>query len=299
MPSSTDIELFDRKALRHARARAAKTSSDHLFLNAWAEKHIAERLMDINRKFDIALQIGMRNDGAALLNTKKIKHLISSETSTVSSFSSPSIVADEEFLPFAHGSLDLITSALNLHSVNDLPGTLLQIRRALKDDGLFISAILGGETLYELREAFTHAEMKLKGGISPRIFPFADKQQMGALLQRAGFALPVIDSEIITVTYDNIFKLMHDLRFMGEGNIIKERSRTNPGKAFFMEAAQYYAENFSEPDGRIKASFEIIFLLGWAPHESQQKPLAPGSADNKLADALKTNEIKTGEKATP
>jgi hypothetical protein len=134
------------------------------------------------------------------------------------------------------------------------------------------------------------AELTLKNGASPRVFPFADKQQAGALLQRAGFALPVVDSDILTVTYDTMFKLMHDLRGMGESNIIAARNRTNPGKAFFMEAARHYAERFSDPDGRIRASFEIIYMIGWAPHESQQKPLRPGSAKTRLAEALKTQE---------
>ncbi|MCB1531583.1 MAG: methyltransferase domain-containing protein [Alphaproteobacteria bacterium] len=293
MSSATDIHIFDRKAAALKRARIKK---DHLFLFDWAQKQIAERLDVVNRDFDLALQLGTRGDQAPLLSSPKIKTLLSLDTNADST---PGTIADEEMLPLETSSLDLVTSALNLHSINDLPGTLIQIRRALKADGLFVGALLGGETLHELRDSLAQAELKLKDGMSPRVFPFADKQQMGALMQRAGFALPVIDSEIITVTYENIFKLMHDLRFMGESNIIAERSRTNPGKDFFMEAARHYAQNYSEPDGRIRASFEVIFLLGWAPHESQQKPLAPGSAQKKLADALRTDEIKTGEKATP
>lgn len=193
---------------------------------------------------------------------------------------------DEEFLPFKSQSLDVLTSNLRLHAVNDLPGALTQIRQALKPDGFFLAAMFGGETLYELRESLTHAELAIKGGVSPRVFPFADKQQMGALLQRAGFALPVVDSDILTVTYENMFALMHDLRGMGEGNMIAARDKRNPGKRLFMEAARYYDEHFKEPDGRIRASFEIIFLAGWAPHESQQKPLKPGSADTSLTEVL-------------
>lgn len=206
-----------------------------------------------------------------------------------------SIFADEEFLPFANESFDLVLGTLNLHTVNDLPGALLQIRKSLKPDGLFLASMLGGETLYELRQVMTQAEMNTRGGISPRIAPFADKQQMGALLQRAGFNLPVVDSDIITVTYDNIFKLFHDLRYMGEGNAIAARDKTPPGKKLFMEAARLYQEQFAGADGRITASFEIIFLTGWAPHSSQQKPLRPGSAETSLADALSTREIKTGD----
>lgn len=294
--SPSDIEIFDRKALRLVRTRAAAAPDDHLFLLDWAEKQIADRLLDVNRSFGTALQIGARTDGAMLTNTGKIEYLIRTD---ITDAGAPSVIADEEFLPFAPASLDLVISTLNLHSVNDLPGALLQIRQALKPDGLFIAAIFGGETLHELRDSLTQAEVKLKDGISPRVFPFADKQQMGALLQRAGFALPVVDSDIVRVSYDNMFKLLHDVRGMGEGNIIRARNKANPGKAFFMEAAQHYATHHAVEDARIEASFEIIFLIGWAPHESQQKPLAPGSAQNKLADALKAEEIKTGDKATP
>lgn len=299
MQKPPEIEVFDRAALKRARYRASKSDASYYFLHDWSYKQIAERLLDVTREFETALQIGVRGNTQEILDTNKIKTLITTELVGGAECQKPSLIADEEFIPIKDQSLDLVFSALNLHSVNDLPGTLLQIKRALKDDGLFIAALFGGETLHELRTSLLHAETALKDGISPRVFPFADKQQMGALLQRADFALPVIDSEIITVTYDNMFKLMHDLRLMGEGNIIKERSRVNPGRAFFMEAAQYYAEHFSEPDGRIVASFEIIFLLGWAPHASQQKPLVPGSAQHKLADALKTDEIKTGDKAIP
>lgn len=264
-----DILIFDR-ALRHNnKHRAGQNLSDHRFLIDWANGQIQDRLGDIKRDF------------TATLDLEEPLHTI----------------GETEILGLPENSLDLITSTLELHSINDLPGLLIQINRALKPDGLFLGAIFGGETLHELRESLIQAEVKLKGGASPRVFPFADKQQMGALMQRAGFALPVIDSEILTVTYDNMFKLMHDLRGMGEGNIIRGRNKLNPGKALFMEAAKHYAENHADPDGRIRASFEIIFLIGWAPHDSQQKPLRPGSAQTKLADALNTDEIKTGEKA--
>lgn len=261
------IAVFDREILKRRLKRSASDFAQHDFLHQWTKKQTDERLRDIKRTF-------------------KAEHHIKPEH------------FDTEFeaLNLEPDSLDLITSTLNLHSVNDLPGVLTQIKAALKADGLFLASMFGGETLYELRESLMHAELELKGGVSPRVFPFADKQQVGALLQRAGFALPVVDSEILTVTYDNMFKLMHDLRGMGESNIISERSRVNPGKAFFMRAAEYYAENFAEDDGRLPASFEIIFMIGWAPHESQQKPLKPGSAENRLADALSTEEIKAGER---
>ena len=259
--------IFDRELLNARRARGAKGFHDYDFLHRFAEAQIKERLEVVKRDFENALELKNQHFDLEL-----------------------------EALNISDAPYDLITSALELHTINDLPGALMQVRSALKPDGLFIGAVFGGETLHELRASLHHAEMHTKGGVSPRVFPFADKQQIGGLLQRAGFALPVVDSEIVTVTYDNIFKLMHDLRGMGENNIIHERSRVNPGKAFFMEAAKYYAENYPEdPEvlgGRIVASFEIIFMLGWAPHESQQKPLKPGSAENRLADALKSKESK-------
>ncbi len=290
--NAQDIKVFDRDRIRHNRRRAAAHFFDHSFLFDWTSKQISERLQDIKREFPLALQIGTRGPGVRLQN------LITMDICGGTTNQNPTLIADEEFLPFAGESLDLVTSTLNLHSVNDLPGALLQIRKALKPDGLFLAAMFGGETLHELRQVMTQAEMNIKGGASPRVSPFADKQQMGALLQRAGFNLPVIDSDIITVTYDNIFKLFHDLRFMGEGNTILARDKTPPGKALFLEAARLYQEQFAEKDGRLVASFEVIFLLGWSPHESQQKPLRPGSAKHSLAEALDTQEQKTGDLAS-
>ncbi len=283
--AGNDIHIFDRSALAQRRRRAAGRFAEYDFLFTWTRAQILDRLSDIKRDFPLALQLGGR--GGAI--RKDIPYL------DLCPALQPDFIADEEFLPLKPGSLDMVCSALSLHSVNDLPGALAQIRRALRPDGLFIAAMFGGESLYELRESLMHAEISLKGGVSPRVFPFADKPQMGDLLQRAGFALPVVDSEVITVTYDNIFKLMADLRGMGESNVIAARDKRNPGKAFFMEAGRHYQDHYSEPDGRIKATFEIIFLLGWTPHDSQQRPLKPGSATSRLADALGTSEIKTGE----
>jgi SAM-dependent methyltransferase len=204
--------------------------------------------------------------------------------------------ADEETLPFADGSLDLVTSALTLQFVNDLPGTLIQIRRALKPDGLLLAAVVGGESLAELREAIAAAESEIEGGISPRVAPFADVQELGALMQRAGFALPVIDNERLVVRYDSVFALMRDLRRMGATNVLHERRRKPLKRATLRRMTEIYAERFSDADGRLRASFEIVWLSGWAPHESQQRPLKPGSATQRLADALGTSEISTGEK---
>jgi SAM-dependent methyltransferase len=206
-------------------------------------------------------------------------------------------VADEETLPFRDGSLDLVVSALALQFVNDLPGALIQIRRALKPDGLFLAALIGGDSLAELRAAFAQAESEVEGGISPRVAPFADLRDLGALLQRAGLALPVTDIDRVTVRYASPLALMHDLRRMGATNVLTERRRKPLRRATLRRLFEIYAERFADPDGRIRATFEIVWLSGWAPHESQQQPLKPGSARARLADALRTTEIPAGEKA--
>jgi SAM-dependent methyltransferase len=206
------------------------------------------------------------------------------------------VISDEEALPFAAGSLDLVVSALALQFVNDLPGVLVQIRRALKPDGLLLAVLIGGDSLTELRSAFAAAEAEVEGGISPRVAPFADIRELGGLLQRAGFALPVVDSERVVVRYNSALALMRDLRRMGATNILHERQRQPLKRATLARMAEIYAERFSDPDGRIRSTFEIIWLSGWVPHESQQKPLKPGSAAQRLADALGTTELPAGEK---
>jgi SAM-dependent methyltransferase len=209
----------------------------------------------------------------------------------------PFVIIDEEALPFRDGSLDLLVSGLALHFANDLPGVLTQIRRALKPDGLFVAALLGGETLTELRQAFAQAESETEGGASPRVAPFADLRQLGALLQRAGFALPVTDVERLTVRYGSPFDLMHDLRRMGATNTLAARRRVPLRRTTLMRMADIYARRFADDDGRIRATFDLVWLSGWAPHPEQQQPLRPGSAKTRLADALGTREIPTGEKA--
>jgi SAM-dependent methyltransferase len=206
------------------------------------------------------------------------------------------IAADEEALPFCDGVFDLVVSALALQFVNDLPGTLVQIRRALKPDGLFVAAILGGETLTELRQSFATAESEVEGGVSPRVAPFADLRDLGALLQRAGFALPVTDTDRLTVRYGSAFALMHDLRRMGATNALADRRRTPLKRATLMRMGEIYAERFADHDGRLRATFEIMWLSGWAPDPSQQQPLRPGTAKARLADALGTREFPAGEK---
>lgn len=293
----SDIFVFDRDALAARKMRALRDFSSFDFLFRWAGAQIADRLLDVNRQFETALQIGTRGVIGA---HPKIGHLTGMDITPAPFEAVQTYVrGSEEFLPFGDGSLDLVLSNLNLHNVNDLPGALLQIRRALKPDGLFIGCLFGGETLRQLRDCMTRAEISLRGGVSPRVFPFADKPQMADLMQRAGFTLPVVDSEIITVTYDHVFKLFHDLRGMAESNIIAARDKRYAGRDLFLHTAQLYAQNYSDADGRIEASFEVIFLIGWAAHESQQKPLRPGSAQHRLAEVLGSEEIKTGDNATP
>ncbi len=194
---------------------------------------------------------------------------------------------DDERLPLAPQSLDLVLSALALHFANDLPGVMAQIRRALRPDGLFLAALLGGDTLTELRQAFAAAEVELEGGLSPRVLPFADLRDLGALLQRAGFALPVADVDRVVVRYDDAFALMQDLRRMGATNVLADRRRTPLRRATLLRMAQVYAERFADSDGRIRATFDIVWLSGWAPHASQQQPLQPGSAKASLEEAVR------------
>jgi len=289
---SDTIQIFDRVRIRANRNRGA-LHSGHAFLHEWCARALLSRLNDIKRDFSLGVSVGAGGSNI-LRQTPKIKTLITTDLSErlLQGISGMRIQADEEFFPFGAESLDLVLSPMALHTVNDLPGTLLQIRQALKPDGLFMGALLGGETLHELRQVMAESELSLREGLSPRIFPFADKPQMGSLLQRAGFSLPVVDSEIVTVTYENAFKLMRDIRLMGEGNAIIRRDKSYTGKALFMETARLYQERFSGPDGRIEATFEVIFLIGWSPHESQQKPLKPGSATARLADVLNAKEIQ-------
>lgn len=207
-----------------------------------------------------------------------------------SSTEAPVTIASLEEVPVEPESVNLIVSPLSLHLTDDTPGAFIQVRRALKPDGLFLAAIPGSGTLQELREALLAAEAELTGGASPRVIPFADVRDVGALLQRAGFALPVTDTETYTVRYDSLFALIRDLRAMGMTSPLSARSRTPVSRRFFLRAAEIYAERFSDPDGRVRATFSIIYLSGWAPHESQQKPLKPGSAKQRLSVALGTKE---------
>jgi len=291
--------VFDRQILRARRARARKLGAATFLLDRVAED-LAERLGAVLRHFEVAIDLGTPTDAVrrALALSGKAGTLIAAEpdAAVLPAGSFPRVVTDEEALPFADASLDLVVSALSLQFGNDLPGTLIQIRRALKPDGLFLAALIGGDSLSELRDAFAQAESEMEGGLSPRVAPFADLRDLGGLLQRAGFALPVADSERLTVRYDSAFALMRDLRAMGATNVLTERRRTPLKRATLLRMAQIYAERFADSDGRVRATFEIAWLSGWAPHESQQKPLKPGSATMRLADALGAKEIPTGEK---
>jgi SAM-dependent methyltransferase len=290
--------IFDRMLL-DARHRRASRLGPATFLLDRVVADLTERLAAVTRTFALAADIGTPTDvlATALRQSDRIGAVVSARTLPALAGDSPAIVADPEALPFGREKLDLAVSALALQSVNDLPGVLIQIRRALKPDGLFLAAMLGGDTLTELRESFFAAESEREGGASPRVAPFTEVRAAGALLQRAEFALPVVDSDRLTVRYASPFALMHDLRHMGATNALVERRRTPLRRATLLRAAEIYAQRFSDPDGKIRATFEIVWLSGWAPHDSQQQPLRPGSARARLADALGTPELPAGEKS--
>ena len=284
--------LFDRALHRRRLARAARTGYAG-FLKARAATDAAERLSDILRDFPVAVDLGAR-DGAfasALEGTPargRVGAVIEADLSAsmLADRSGPRLVADEERLPFAPASLDLVVSLLSLHWTNDLPGALLQVRRALKPDGLFIGAFLGGATLTELRQCLLEAEAEVAGGAGPRVSPFADGVDAAGLLQRAGFALPVSDVDRVTVSYAHPLRLLADLRAMGETNVLRDRPRRPLTRATLARAFEIYRERFGGPDGRVPATFEIITATGWAPSPVQQQPLKPGSATARLADAI-------------
>lgn len=294
--SETGI-VFDR-ALGRRRLTRALAADYPDFLLARATQDLEERLSAVLRQFTVAADLGTALPLAApVLRAKAQTLLRMAEAAGGPADLAADFLGDLERLPLAPACLDLAASLLALHGVNDLPGALIQIRRALRPDGLFIGCLLGGRTLNELRQVLLEAEAETSGGVSPRIAPFADLRDLGSLLQRAGFALPVVDSEVVTVRYRDIFGLLRDLRGMGWGNALSARRRSGMRRDTLMRAASLYAERFADPDGRLRATFEIVWLSGWAPHESQQKPLRPGSAKTRLADALGVREIGTGDKA--
>jgi len=298
------MNVFDRRLVGRHRDRAAAGFSGHDFLVRAVAERLADRLDDVRRRFQTALDLGCHGGQmqAALRGRDDISILVQTDLSPamLHTASGLRVAADEEWLPFAEGAFDLVLSCLSLHWVNDLPGALLQARRALKPDGLFLAAILGGETLKELRQALMRAEIETTGGASPRLSPFADVRDAGALLQRAGFALPVVDSETLTVSYPSPLALLHELRGMGETNAVLARRRTFTGRRTLLAAFGEYETQFAGPDGRVPATFQVITMTGWAPDpESQQRPLRPGSASQRLADALGTDERPTADEAAP
>jgi SAM-dependent methyltransferase len=284
--------IFDRVLLRLRRRRANALGPVTFLLDRVADD-MADRLAAVLRRFDVAVDLGTPGPAvrAAIARLGSVGKIVA-----VDAISTATVIADEEMLPFGDATIDLVVSGLTLQFANDLPGVLVQIRRALKPDGLFLAALLGGETLTELRQSFAEAESDIEKGISPHVAPFADLRDLGALLQRAGFALPVTDADRVTVRYGTVFELMHDLRRMGATNALLARRRTPLRRATLLRMAEIYASRFGDPDGRVRATFEIVWLSGWAPHPDQQQPLKPGSAKTRLADALGAREISAGEK---
>ncbi|MBC6982387.1 methyltransferase domain-containing protein [Caulobacter sp. 17J80-11] len=296
--------LFDRTLHRRRLDRAARAYADADFLKVRAATDAVERLEAIMRSFPLAVDLGARDGTFARLLAdsparERVGALIEADLSAamLANRPGPRVVVDEERLPFAPESLDLVVSTLALHWTNDLPGALVQIRRALKPDGLFMGAFFGGLTLTELRQALLQAEDEVTGGAGPRVSPFADAFDAAGLLQRAGFALPVSDVDRVTVRYSHPLKLLADLRAMGEANVLLDRPKRPLSRAVLARACEIYIERFAEADGRVPATFEIVTATGWAPHESQQKPLKPGSAKVRLADALHAVEHKAGDRA--
>jgi NADH dehydrogenase [ubiquinone] 1 alpha subcomplex assembly factor 5 len=284
--------IFDRRLLRQRRTRAAVDLHAHDFLLKEIGERLCDRLSDIARSFPLTLDLGAR-DGllARTLNGRGgIETLIQLDASLINARrtrqAGPSLVADEELLPFKAACFDAILSNLALHWVNDLPGALAQIRNSLKPDGLFLASLFGTGTLNELRTCLLEAELAELGGASPRVSPFADLRDAAGLLQRAGFALPVADVDTVTVTYGDFFALLHDLRGMGETNALFDRLKHPTRRTIFARAAAIYQDRFSDSEGRLCATFQVLFLTGWAPHESQQQPAKRGSGKTSLKDVL-------------
>lgn len=282
--------LFDLDLVTENRRRAHMRRADGAdFLLQVAAGELADRLSLVERHFEQAVELHGASGATArkCMETGRIGNLRRVETHSNFAEADEALTeAPLEQVPLEEQSVNLVLSPLALHITNDTPGVLIQIRKALKPDGLFLAAVPGAGTLTELRDVLLSTEIELSGGASPRVIPFADIRDIGALMQRAGFTLPVVDTQTYTVRYDSIFGLMRDLKAMGMANPLIDRSRKPLGRHFFLRAAERYAERYADPDGRIRATFVFIYVSGWAPHESQQKPLKPGSAKMRLADAL-------------
>lgn len=290
-----DFLIFDRALQRRRLARALAAGPAEFLLRRAADEAI-ERLGAVKRHFRMVADIGTPLPDLAqrLAQANRTVVRLAPLLATAGPAKLLRAVGDEELLPLKPGAFDLAVSALALQNANDLPGALAQIRRALRPDGLFLGCLIGGKSLDELRGALAAAEIEIAGGTSPRVAPFADVRDLGALLQRAGFSLPVADVETLTVRYPHLFALLADLRGMGATNSLIERLRRPTRRRIFLRAAEIYAREHADPDGRLRATFELIFLSGWAPHASQQRPLRPGSAQRRLADALGAKERKPG-----
>ena len=277
--------LFDRSLIKARRNRAAASFSDHAFLKERVAQDLANRLKLIRRSFQHCVDLG-GHTGQLVRALQEIP-LVTTDLSEAMVAQSPTplkVVLDEEALPFSENSLDLIISALSLHWVNDIPGLLAQVFHCLKPDGLFLASLFGGETLIELRDCFSMAELDLRGGMTPRLSPMISIKDAGALLQQAGFALPVVDCDRIQVTYPHPLALLHDLRKMGETNALVNRSRAPLPRTLLARTIDLYQERYGLGDGRVTATFDVITLTGWAPHDSQQKPLPRGSGKVRLED---------------
>ncbi len=297
------MKVFAPRLVRAHRTRAATRLAEHDFLFRAVAERLADRLADIKRTFPLALDLGCHGGefGQIVGARGGVEKLVQCDPAPAMAHRAGglALAAEADALPFGEGKFDLIVSNMSLHWVNDLPGALVQIRRALKPDGLFLAALAGGGTLGELRGALLEAETELAGGASPRVSPFVDLRDAGALLQRAGFALPVADGDLIPVRYENALRLMADLRGMGEANALAAMSRHFTRRGIILRATEIYHEHHEGDDGRVPASFQIVYLTGWAPDTSQQKPLKPGSATARLADALGAEEKPAGDKAPP
>lgn len=279
-----DTELW----LAHKRRALARPAEGADFLMRRTVEDLADRLGAVERRFRKAAALFCQTPAATevLAASGKVADIVRVEADASFLAGATGIVAPPETVPFEAESLDLVVSLLSLQAMNDIPGVLAQIRRVLKPDGLFLGALAGAGTLAELRESLLSAETELYGGASPRVLPFTDVRDAGALLQRAGLALPVADVETVTVRYDTLFDLAGDLRAMGETNPLIDRSRRPGTRRLFARAAEIHAERFSDADGRIRSSFSIVWMSGWAPDASQQKPLKPGSAKVSLKSVL-------------
>lgn len=285
--------IFDTGLIRERLDRVTARGAE-VFLAEHAANELAERLALVLRNFQTIATIGASHGALS----QALAPILSPDTTVISLDPADcKAVAGLDALPLRNGSFDLITSVWNLGFVNDLPGTLIQILRALKPDGLFMAVLPGAGTLSELRNCFARAEMEMTGGISPRVAPFVDIRDAGALLQRAGFALPVTDSETVTVRYSDPLNLLRDLKAMGAANALTERLKRPLRRDLLLRVLEIYRDSYSDPDGKVRASFEMIHASGWSPHDSQQKPLQPGSARSRLADALGTSEVSIGDKS--